>query len=713
VKLEVVSYEEAQKTIDNLNKVGEGVQGLSAKGAEAAAQINAASAQASSAIEVSGKQINAAIPAWGASLGKVVTGLSGAIAGISGISGGMMMVGGGTYETLMGLSGIFGGIASVAGAFGGLSKLGGGGGGGVANAVDAEAHAVGTGAAIEVAAKGASFANGIAKFAKGGTFSNSVVSSPTLFKFANGGITRNGLMGEAGPEAIMPLTRGSDGRLGVDATGLPDAIAEARDALDDASDAMLQGTGLDDTEAAKGSSGDSVGPVSGLKSGESRVSGVSTIALSDSRGAVESIRRIVQENSAKAAAAPASLETKELHKLLTTKNSNTTEITNNQANASAALDQLGDGSQQQASYGDAISAARNILTSEIGGGETDQQELAPDAITNSREFTERITDRISSPQSLAAAALSDSRGAVESIRQIAQENSAKAAAITASPEIRELHKLLATKDSSTTREITNNQVNASAVLDQPGNSSQQQASYGDAISAARNVLASEISEGETDQAQQEPAPNAITNSREFIEKITDRMSSPESSSSPARIWGETDQQEPAPNAITNSREFIEKTTDRMSSPESLAPNAITNSREFIEKSTGSVFGDSRNAITGQGLSQSAISTKETISAIMQARDTKETSNAISQTREVLSSVSSMNKEKNMERVMETNATAVTKPLDIKYESQVINSVEYVTVEQHQRGLSQAAERGRALALNSLKNSVKARRQVGI
>ena len=151
----------------------------------------------------------------------------------------------------------------------------------------------------------------------------------------------------------------------------------------------------------------------------------------------------------------------------------------------------------------------------------------------------------------------------------------------------------------------------------------------------------------------------------------------------------------------------------MSSPESLAPNAITNSREFIEKSTGSVFGDSRNAITGQGLSQSAISTKETISAIMQARDTKETSNAISQTREVLSSVSSMNKEKNMERVMETNATAVTKPLDIKYESQVINSVEYVTVEQHQRGLSQAAERGRALALNSLKNSVKARRQVGI
>jgi lambda family phage tail tape measure protein len=56
-------------------------------------------------------------------------------------------------------------------------------------------------------------------FAKGGVFTNSVVSSPTLFKFANGGALSNGVMGEAGPEAIMPLTRGPGGRLGVDASG--------------------------------------------------------------------------------------------------------------------------------------------------------------------------------------------------------------------------------------------------------------------------------------------------------------------------------------------------------------------------------------------------------------------------------------------------------------------------------------------------------------
>jgi len=46
-------------------------------------------------------------------------------------------------------------------------------------------------------------------------FSGQVVSSPTVFPFARG----IGLMGEAGPEAIMPLSRGSDGKLGVRAGG--------------------------------------------------------------------------------------------------------------------------------------------------------------------------------------------------------------------------------------------------------------------------------------------------------------------------------------------------------------------------------------------------------------------------------------------------------------------------------------------------------------
>jgi tape measure domain-containing protein len=53
-------------------------------------------------------------------------------------------------------------------------------------------------------------ANGIIPFAKGG-----IVNSPTVFPFAKG----IGLMGEAGPEAILPLKRGDDGSLGVMASG--------------------------------------------------------------------------------------------------------------------------------------------------------------------------------------------------------------------------------------------------------------------------------------------------------------------------------------------------------------------------------------------------------------------------------------------------------------------------------------------------------------
>jgi len=60
-------------------------------------------------------------------------------------------------------------------------------------------------------ADGAAFAGGrVLPFAKGG-----VVSRPTLFPMAKG----MGLMGEAGPEAVMPLKRTADGSLGVQSEG--------------------------------------------------------------------------------------------------------------------------------------------------------------------------------------------------------------------------------------------------------------------------------------------------------------------------------------------------------------------------------------------------------------------------------------------------------------------------------------------------------------
>lgn len=66
---------------------------------------------------------------------------------------------------------------------------------------------------------------GARPFAKGG-----LVDSPTVFPMRSG----LGVMGEAGPEAVLPLARGPDGRLGVSASGgaggAVNVVIHARDA---------------------------------------------------------------------------------------------------------------------------------------------------------------------------------------------------------------------------------------------------------------------------------------------------------------------------------------------------------------------------------------------------------------------------------------------------------------------------------------------------
>ncbi len=92
------------------------------------------------------------------------------------------------YKAVLGP--IFG---AIGGSFGGLFGSGGGGGGGLFSSAKGNVF---SGAGISA-------------------FSGSVVSRPTVFPFAHG----TGLMGEAGPEAILPLKRGAGGRLGVEASG--------------------------------------------------------------------------------------------------------------------------------------------------------------------------------------------------------------------------------------------------------------------------------------------------------------------------------------------------------------------------------------------------------------------------------------------------------------------------------------------------------------
>jgi lambda family phage tail tape measure protein len=74
------------------------------------------------------------------------------------------------------------------------------------SATEGAANFIGPPAALANAQGNAFMGGNVIPFAKGG-----VVSSPTLFPMANGA----GLMGEAGPEAVMPLARDGSGRLGV------------------------------------------------------------------------------------------------------------------------------------------------------------------------------------------------------------------------------------------------------------------------------------------------------------------------------------------------------------------------------------------------------------------------------------------------------------------------------------------------------------------
>lgn len=79
---------------------------------------------------------------------------------------------------------------------------------------------------VLVVKKLVSAATGFFGFADGGVFqggsqvqafaNGGVVGGPTFFPMSGG---KTGLMGEAGPEAIMPLKRGKNGKLGVEASG--------------------------------------------------------------------------------------------------------------------------------------------------------------------------------------------------------------------------------------------------------------------------------------------------------------------------------------------------------------------------------------------------------------------------------------------------------------------------------------------------------------
>jgi tape measure domain-containing protein len=86
-----------------------------------------------------------------------------------------------------------------------------------------------------------------------------------------------------------------------------------------------------------------------------------------------------------------------------------------------------------------------------------------------------------------------------------------------------------------------------------------------------------------------------------------------------------------------------------------------------------------------------------------------------ETREIMLPFTRSSEQASMIAAERETAQAISNPgpIDVRYESQVINGVTYVTEEQHRKGMTQAAERGRALTLQALQNSVKTRSRVGI
>jgi hypothetical protein len=221
ITLEIESYNEAQKNINTveesirdlngatlgtpqgLNNVTNGLTELNDTNTKVAGDV------LGSLQENNGK-LNTVVPQWGKNLGQAVTGLSMASTAVMGIIGGFQTARQG------GAGNIFSGIGSILTTIGGIGlsaagMFGGGGGGGSPTAsggdwMGAAARALGN-------ANGNIFDNGeLMRFANGG-----ILQSPTLFNFEDSGVSRTGQAGEAGPEAIMPLKRTKDGRLGVEA----------------------------------------------------------------------------------------------------------------------------------------------------------------------------------------------------------------------------------------------------------------------------------------------------------------------------------------------------------------------------------------------------------------------------------------------------------------------------------------------------------------
>ena len=124
-------------------------------------------------------------------------------------------------------------------------------GGATTGAVSQSSYLSGNSYAAAVADGGVFSGGGLTAFAKGGILGpmGGMLTKPTVFPMANG----MGLAGEAGPEAVMPLKRGPDGKLGVASSGGGGggAVAVSITINDNRTQTETKGKGDDRSQAPK------------------------------------------------------------------------------------------------------------------------------------------------------------------------------------------------------------------------------------------------------------------------------------------------------------------------------------------------------------------------------------------------------------------------------------------------------------------------------
>lgn len=127
--------------------------------------------------------------------------------------------------------------------------------------------------------------------------------------------------------------------------------------------------------------------------------------------------------------------------------------------------------------------------------------------------------------------------------------------------------------------------------------------------------------------------------------------------------------------------------------------AVSDNRDFL------------NSLT-TGINGSTVDVSESQDAVAATRASlRETERLRENRMQIMSQQSASERRYERERIEQMASTPGN--LNIRYESQVINNVEYVTRDQAERMAAQSALRGRELAIGSLQNSVKTRKRVGI